>query len=296
MTFSIVARDASTRELGVAVQTHWFSVGNEVPWAKVGVGAVATQASLDKSYGPIGLSLMSAGKSASQALSALLGIDQHSNVRQVAMVDRNGQTSAHTGTKCNPIAGHYVGDGFSCQANLMDNDSVWKSMAKSYESSQDLPLAERMISALEAGQASGGDVRGRQSAAILVVSGDSELNDWRGKLVDLRVDDNPDPIGELKRLLRLSRAYDWANSGETFLSTSKVVESIKAFEEAVALAPEVEELLFWQAVGLVRTNHMAEAMPKFREVYRKNKGFVKLTQLLIETGALPKNMNPSNTQ
>src|ERR1700737_4704910 len=169
MTYSIVARDKETGELGVAVQSHYFQVGPVVPWALAGVGAVATQSHVNHSYGPLGLDLMQAGYSAEQALAAVTAGDPQANVRQCAMVDAAGNVAAHTGSKCIPAAGHLTGDGFSVQANLMEKDTVWAAMADAYTTT-DAPLAERMMAALDAAEAEGGDIRGQQSAAMLVVT------------------------------------------------------------------------------------------------------------------------------
>src|SRR5712692_12068273 len=207
MTYSIVARDKKTGELGVAVQSHYFQVSPAVPWASAGVGAVATQSHVNLSYGPLGLELLQAGYTAEQALAALTAGDPRAEVRQCAIVDAAGNVAAHTGAKCIPAAGHKLGDGFSCQANLMERDTVWGAMAGAYEST-DAPIAERMMAALEAAEAEGGDIRGRQSSAMLVVSGTSTGRPWEDRLIDLRVEDSAEPLVELRRLLPIRRAYD----------------------------------------------------------------------------------------
>jgi len=199
-TYSIVALDKTTGELGVAVQSHWFSVGALVPWAESGVGAVATQSFVEPSYGPLGLELMKVGKSAEEALAALLRADKNETVRQVAMVDARGKAAAHTGKSCIAEAGHYVGDGFSCQANMMLKSTVWKAMAQAFETAKG-ELADRLIAALEAAEKEGGDIRGRQSAAIIVVKGKSSGVWWKDRIYDLRVEDHLAPVPELKRLL-----------------------------------------------------------------------------------------------
>src|ERR1035438_3837890 len=199
-TFSIVARDAVTGDLGVAVQSHWFSVGSAVPWAEPGVGAVATQSFTEPSYGPLGLTLMKAGKSAPEALKALLSADSDREVRQVAMVDAQGRSAAHTGVKCIQAAGHEVGEGFTVEANLMDKPTVWPAMAKAFRAAKG-DLAERLLAALRAAQAQGGDIRGQQSAAILIVKGKPSGQPWNDRLFDLRVEDSPDPLKELSRLV-----------------------------------------------------------------------------------------------
>src|SRR5919108_5469487 len=206
MTYSIVARDKETGELGVAVQSHYFQVGPVVPWAIAGVGAVATQSQVNISFGPLGLDYLKAGYSAEQVLRALLAGDSEPQGRQVAIVDANGGVAAHTGAKCIPAAGHRVGDGFSVQANLMEKDTVWDAMFEAYTASRE-PLAERMMAALDAAEAEGGDIRGKQSAAMLVVRGNPSGRPWEDRIIELRVEDAPDPLKELRRLLRVKRAY-----------------------------------------------------------------------------------------
>lgn len=293
MTYSIIARDKETGELGVAVQSHWFSVGSVVSWARAGVGAVATQSMVEVSYGPLGLELMSAGKSASEALAALLKADPKFETRQVAFVDSRGNTAVHTGEKCVPFAGHVKGDQFTCEANLMRNDTIWGAMKKDFiktssvVKSKRLPLAERLVSALEAAEEAGGDIRGKQSAAVLVVSSDLSANSWSGRLVDLRVEDFPKPLPELKRLLRLQRGYEWANKGDELLNQGKFEESLQAYAKAGKLAPKMEELEFWQAVSLFQAKRQKEALVIFRRVFRKNKDWVQVTKTLPKVGLLP---------
>jgi uncharacterized Ntn-hydrolase superfamily protein len=212
-TFSIVARDPNTGELGVAVQSHWFSVGPIVPWAEAGVGAIATQSFVDPSYGKLGLELMRAGKSAPDALKSLLAGDEGREVRQVAMIDTQGRVEAWTGKNDIQAAGQIVGKNFSVQANLMLNDKVWPAMAQAFENAKG-DLADRMLAALDAAQAVGGDIRGRQSAALIVVTGKPTGQAWKDRLFDLRVDDSPEPLPELRRLVTLQRAYNHMNAGD----------------------------------------------------------------------------------
>ena len=286
MTFSVVAKDEKTGEFGVAVQSHWFSVGSVVSWAKAGVGAVATQSMVEISYGPLGLELMSSGKTASEALEGLLKSDSKSETRQVAFVDPKGRVAVHTGKKCIPYAGHIKGDGFSCQANLMRNGKIWGAIANAYRQNSKLNLAERLIATLEAGEEAGGDIHGKQSAVILVVGRDLSPNSWSGRLVDLRVEDHPTPIPELKRLLRLQRGYEWANKGDEFLNAKKYGESLNAYAKAGEFAPEIEELQFWQAVSLVQSGKLKAAKPIFQKVFAKNADWRQVTKSLSQVGLL----------
>jgi uncharacterized Ntn-hydrolase superfamily protein len=249
VTYSIVARDKETGEFGVAVQSHYFQVSPAVPWALAGVGAVATQSHVNLSYGSLGLDLLQAGYTAEQALKALTAGDPQADVRQCAIVDATGAVAAHTGTKCIPAAGHILGDGFSCQANLMDRDTVWAAMADAYTST-DAPLAERMMAALEAAEGEGGDIRGKQSAAMLVVAGTGTGRPWDDRLIDLRVEDAPEPLAELRRLLRIKRAY-MAFSEADRLSESGDKSSANArAEEAIRIAPEMVEIRFWTGLEM----------------------------------------------
>ncbi|HTM57496.1 MAG TPA: DUF1028 domain-containing protein, partial [Candidatus Udaeobacter sp.] len=257
-TFSIVARDPATGEMGVAVQSHYFSVGPVVPWAEAGVGAVATQSLVLIDYGPNGLALMKQGMTANEALDSLVKADAHNEGRQVAMVDAKGNVAAYTGKNAIPFCGHRTGHQFSCQANLMASDRVWPAMAEAYEKAQG-DLAERMMQALEAGQKAGGDIRGMQSAAILIVKAQSTGKPWNDVVMNLRVEDSPQPLRELRRLMKLRRAYDLEDQGDNFISEKKTAEALKAYEEASKLAPEVVELKFWAAISMYTNGREAEA-------------------------------------
>jgi len=285
-TFSIVARDPATGEMGVAVQSHAFSVGSGVSWAEAGVGAVATQSFIDPAYGPLGLELMRAGKSAPDALRSLIAGDDGRDVRQVAMVDASGHVAAYTGAKCIPSAGDHVGTGYSVQANLMDNDNIWPAMAKAFESARG-DLAERMLQSLEAAQAAGGDIRGMQSAAILVVKGVSSGKPWNDKIFDLRVEDNPQPLAELRRLVTFQRANNLANDGDRYLEKKDYAAGLKAYEAAEALLPDFAEMAFWHAVALANTGKVDDALPIFAKAYRLYPKFRELVPRLAKVGLLP---------
>jgi uncharacterized Ntn-hydrolase superfamily protein len=285
-TFSIVARDPVTGDFGVAVQSHWFQVGTSVPWAEAGVGAVATQSFTKIEYGPQGLQLMKAGKSAREALDALLVEDPQKDVRQVAMVDAQGRVAAWTGPKCIAAAGNQPGAGFSVQANLMDKPTVWPAMARAFESARG-DLADRMLAALDAAQAEGGDIRGRQSAALLVVRAHPTGEPWRDRLVDLRVEDHPQPLVELRRLLALRRAYDEMNQGDDAVALHQIPQAVEHYTRAAKLAPEIAELPFWQAVTLFSVGKEEEALPLFREVFAREERWVRLVPRLPAAGLLP---------
>jgi uncharacterized Ntn-hydrolase superfamily protein len=285
-TYSIVARDAKTGELGVAVQSHWFGVGSMVPWAEAGVGAIATQSFVDASYGKLGLDLMRAGRSAPDSLKGLLAADENRDVRQVAMIDASGKVSAYTGAKCIPATGQIVGENFSVQANLMLSDKVWPAMASVFESTQG-DLAARMLAALEAAQAAGGDIRGRQSAALVVVSGKPTGRPWQDRVFDLRVDDHAEPVAELRRLVNLQRAYNLMNDGDLAVEKKDHEGALKAYAAAESLAPENAEMIFWHAVALVNMKRVDESLPLFRKVFALDPNWKTLTPRLVGVGLLP---------
>lgn len=284
-TFSIVARDPQSGEMGVAVQSHWFSVGSVVAWAEAGVGAVATQSLVEVSYGPLGVALMRAGKPAPEALAALLAADEGRDLRQVAMVDGEGRVAVHTGARCIADAGHESGEGFSVQANMMACPDVWPAMACAYREAQG-DLAERLLAALEAGQATGGDIRGQQSASILLVKPVSTGRPWVDTVMDLRVEDHPRPIDELRRLVGLHRAYQHMNRGDDLLGAGEVEEALHEYRTAAEMAPQIEELPFWHAVTLADLGRVDEALPIFRDVFARNADWATLLPRLPRAGLL----------
>jgi uncharacterized Ntn-hydrolase superfamily protein len=284
-TFSIVARDPASGQMGVAVESHWFSVGSVVAWAEAGVGAVATQALVEVSHGPLGLDLMRGGRSASDTLRALLAADEGRDLRQVALVDSGGCVATHTGERCIADAGHVMGEGFSVQANMMGNPDVWPAMADAYCGATG-DLAERMLAALEAGQAAGGDIRGRQSAAILIVEADATGRPWTDIAMDLRVEDHTEPIRELRRLVSLHRAYEHMNQGDSLLGADKVGEALAEYRAAAGMAPEIEELPFWHAVTLADLGRVEETLPIFQQVFAVNADWATLVQRLPAAGLL----------
>ncbi len=285
-TYSIVARDPLTGELGVAVQSHWFSVGAIVPWAEAGVGAVATQSFVDPSYGKLGLDLMRAGRSAPDALKALLAKDEGRDVRQVAMIDMQGRVDAFTGARDIQAAGHIVGKNFSVQANMMLNDQVWPAMARAFENTKG-DLASRMMAALDAAQEAGGDIRGRQSAALIVVTGKPTGKPWVDRTFDLRVDDSPEPLKELRRLLTLQRAYNHMNAGDLAVEKKDNEGALREYAAAEKLVPDNAEMIYWHAVALVNMNRTEDALPLFRKVFAMDKNWITLTPRLVKSGLLP---------
>lgn len=308
-TFSVVARDAKTGEIGVAVQSHWFAVGQIVPWAEAGVGAVATQSFVDPAYGQLGLDLLRAGKSAPDALKGLLGTDPSCDVRQVAMIDAAGAVATFTGGRDIQAAGGIAGDGkaspiacgalsigrdFAVQANLMANDKVWPAMAKAYaESTGD--LADRLLAALDAAQGAGGDIRGKQSAALIVVAGKSTGKRWRDEVFNLRVDDAPEPLKELRRLVALQRAYNHMNAGDLAVEHNDnegALREYAAAETIAATTPGIPasrhaEMIFWHAVALVNMKRVEEALPLFHRAFAMEPGWRELTPRLPKSGLLP---------
>jgi uncharacterized Ntn-hydrolase superfamily protein len=284
-TYSIVARDSLTGEMGVAVQSHWFTVGSVVAWGEAGVGVIATQSLANVSFGARGLELLKAGLTPQKALDSLLATDEGSEFRQVAILDAEGKVVVHTGKNCIPFAGHITGNNFAVQANLMANEKVWPAMAETFQKTQG-SLAERMVAALEAAQQEGGDIRGQQSASVLIVKGTASGKVWEDRLIDLRVEDHPRPVEELKRLLKIFRAYEHMNKGDMAIEKNDLETALKEYTLAKEMFPENEEMVFWQAVTLANQDRLEEALPLFREVFKKNKNWLTLTPRLTEVGIL----------
>ena len=272
MTYSIVAVDRTTGLMGVAVQSHYFSTGSVVPWARPGTGVVATQAMVNAGYGPRGLACMRAGLSPESAMRALLSEDAEREVRQVAFADATGNVFAHTGKLCIAEAGHCVGKGYSCQANMMERDTVWGAMAEAYEQSEgEQSLDRRLLSALYAAQAEGGDIRGVQSGAIKVCRTTASSAPWNDMLVDVRVDDSPDPLGELSRLLDVRDAYAHVDRGDEHISRGEIDDALDAYSAACELSPENDELRFWNAVTLAQTGDMDSARCVLEEIISRDR-------------------------
>ncbi len=279
-TFSIVARDSVTGEMGVAVQSHWFSVGTAVSWAEAGVGAVATQSFVNKSFGLRGLSLLKIGLTAQQAVDSLLKDDEGRDVRQLAIVDNKGNVAVHTGKSCIQFASHIKGDQFSVQANMMLGNQVPNAMATAFRKSGGKPLAERMLLSLDAAQGVGGDIRGKQSAAIIIVPAKSNDRPWEERTVDLRVDDSKDPIKEINRLYKIHVAYEHMNKGDLAVEKSDMITAMNEYNAAMKMFPANLEMQYWTAVTLANNKELAKAIPIFRKVFAADKNWKELTRRL----------------
>jgi uncharacterized Ntn-hydrolase superfamily protein len=285
-TYSIVARDPQTGQIGVAVQSHWFSVGSMVSWAEAGVGAVATQSFVDPSYGPLGLDLMRSGKAAPEALRALLVTDDQQEVRQVGMIDARGGLATHTGRLCIPEAGGQTGDHYAVQANLMHRDTVWPAMARAFEQATG-DLADRMLAALDAAEAEGGDIRGRQSAALVVVGGEATGRPWADRVFDLRVEDHPDPLAELRRLVRIQRAYNHMTAGDDCLAVRDWACAEREYGTARRLQPDNAEMSFWYGVALATGGKLDMARPLFSQAFAADPRWRELVSRLPGVEQLP---------
>jgi uncharacterized Ntn-hydrolase superfamily protein len=275
-TYSIVARDAETGQLGVAVQSHYFGVGAVVTWAEAGVGAIATQASGDPAYGKLGLDMMRAGKSAPDALAGLLASDSGREVRQVAMVDNQGRVAAHTGSVTIPEAGHIVGDGFSVQANMMLKNSVWPAMAEAYRAGKG-ELVDRLLAALDAAEAEGGDIRGRQSAAILIVEGKGTGRPWIDTVFDLRVEDASEPLAEIRRLVSIRRAYLHQYRAGAAFERGDLEAMEREYADAERLIGENPEMRYWHAIALLTLGKSDDGIAMLAEIAARDRNWIELT-------------------
>jgi uncharacterized Ntn-hydrolase superfamily protein len=285
-TYSIVACDPVSGQMGVAVQSHWFSVGSMVTWAEAGIGAVATQSFVEPAYGPLGLQLLRAGKTAQEALTALLTADHYEGVRQVAMVDAQGNVAVHTGKKCIAEAGHHQGKNYSCQANMMEKNTVWAAMAKAYESTPG-EMVDRLMAALLAAEKEGGDIRGRQSAAVLVVNGKISGTPWKNRVYDLRVEDHPQPLQELQRLITVAKAYNHMNKGDDLLTENNIKDALAEYTSAMNIYPGNPEMVFWPAVTMAASGQVEASLPLFKKVFAADKRWGELLKRLPAVGQFP---------
>jgi uncharacterized Ntn-hydrolase superfamily protein len=285
-TYSIVARDPKTGLLGVGVQSHWFSVGSIVSWGEAGIGVVVTQALVNKSYGLRGLKLLKDGKSPKEAIDILLSDDEGRDVRQVAILDVRGRVATHTGLNCIKEAGHVVGENFSVQANMMLSDRVWPTMEEAFRKSSNLPLPERIIKCLEAAESVGGDIRGKQSAALLIVAGEATDNKWEDPLIDLRVEDHLEPLREISRLLKVWRAYEHMNNGDLAIEHNDMGKALEEYNAAMEMFPKNLEMKYWTAIALANKNKMDDALILFEGIFKKDKNWRLLTERLVKVGIL----------
>jgi len=284
-TYSIVARDTVTGNIAVAVQSHWFSVGSVVTYGKAGVGVVATQSFVNPSYGPKGLALMGQGLSPQQALDVLLANDSGEMFRQVAFLNTKGEVATHTGSSCIEAAGHRQGKNFSVQANMMLNNTVWDAMAKAFETTTG-DFSDRIIAALKAAQGEKGDIRGSQSAAILIVRPVATGNSWEDIVMDLRVDDNPNPVVELERLVKLHKAYDFMNQGDLAMEAGDTKKAEALYLSAQKMFPDNLEMKYWYAINLLNNKEFEKAHPILKDIFKQDINWKTLTSRLIKNKLL----------
>jgi len=285
-TYSIVARDSKTGEMGVGVQSHWFSVGSVVSWGEAGVGVVATQSFVNKSFGLRGLELLKQGRSPQQTIDILLSDDEGRDVRQLAILDVEGRVATHTGIKCLKHAGHQIGGDFSVQANMMLSDKVWPTMAEAFQTHKNLPLPERIIKSLEAAESVGGDLRGKQSSALLIVTGEPSDKKWEDPLIDLRVEDHTEPLRELGRLLKVWRAYEHMNKGDLAVEKGDMGKALEEYNAAQKMFPDNLEMKYWTAISLADQGKLDDALPIFQEVFQKDDNWRLLTERLPQSELL----------
>ena len=285
-TYSIVARDAKTGEMAVAVQSHWFSVGTVVSWGEAGVGVVATQSFSNISFGIRGLDLLKDGKSPLEALDALISADEGREFRQLAILDKEGRVATHTGKSCIDYAGHANGENFSVQANMMLNDKVVPAMEKAWNENAEMFLAERMVAVLKAAQDAGGDIRGKQSAALLIVAAEATNEPWNDRRLDLRVDDSDNPIKEMERLLKVFRAYEHMNQGDLYVEKNEMKNAMDEYNAAMKMFPENLEMQYWTAISLANDKQIERASELLQNIYSKGKNWRELTRRLPKVGLL----------
>jgi uncharacterized Ntn-hydrolase superfamily protein len=282
-TYSIVARDAETGELGVAVQSNYFSVGTEVSWTQPGVGAIATQSIVEVAYGPKGLELLAEGLSAREALDRLLAADPGAALRQVGIVDAKGGVAAHTGAACVPACAHVLGEGYSVQGNMLESDAVWQAMGPAFERAQG-DLAERLMVTLEAAESAGGDVRGRQSAALIVSSGERVENAWEGRPIQLHVEESPRPLEELRRLLTIRRAYTLFEEARDSIGAGDMDRGLELVGRALELRPGDPQFSFWTGVALANAGRDEEARRFLQQSFHAGDSWRQLALRLQQVG------------
>ncbi|MFO7827872.1 MAG: DUF1028 domain-containing protein [Bacteroidales bacterium] len=285
-TFSIVAIDTTSGEMAVGVQSHWFSVGSIVSWGKSGVGVIATQSFVNPAYGPDGLKLIADGKTAIEALDMLTSKDEGREYRQVAFLDTKGNIATFTGEKCVQSASHITGKNFSVQANMMLNDEVVPAMAQTFKENENLPLAERVVKTLKAAQEAGGDLRGKQSAVLLIFNTQEVEHEWMDKKINLRVDDHTNPLIELERLLKVHRAYEHMNNGDLAVEHGDMAKALEEYSAAEKMFPGNLEMKYWKAIALANNSRIDEALPIFKEIFSKDPNWLEMTKRLPVSGLL----------
>lgn len=284
-TYSIVARDTVTGEMGVAVQSHWFSVGTIVSWGEAGVGVIATQSMVNASFGPRGLELLKNGFTAKEALDSLIKSDEGRAFRQLAILDAKGNVAAYTGSKCIAEAGHIEGNQFSVQANMMLSNNVWPVMKETFENTEGT-LAERLLATLDAAEAEGGDIRGKQSAALLIVKAESSGKVWEDRLIDIHIEDHSEPLKELRRIYNVHKAYEHMNAGDLAIEHGDMELAMQEYSAAQNMFPDNLEMKFWTAVTLANTGKVEESLPIFKEVFEGDINWKTLTSRLISNEML----------
>lgn len=284
-TYSIVGRDSATGEMGVAVQSHWFNVGAIVSWGEAGVGVIATQSFVNPSFGVRGLELLKLGKTPQQVVDELIAADDGRDFRQLAVLDASGRTASYTGVKCLDGAGNIAGTNYSVQANMMLNNTVWSAMEKAFKETSG-PLAERLVASLEAAQNAGGDIRGMQSAALMVWKGTNSGQPWGDKTIDLRVEDDPNPVTEMKRLLEVQRAYEHMNAGDLAVEKNDMELAMSEYKAAMEMFPGNLEMKYWTAVTLANNGRVDESLTMFNYVFANDKNWKELTRRLPKSGLL----------
>ncbi len=282
-TYSIVARDSLTGELGVAVQSNYFSVGTDVSWARAGVGAIATQAIVEVAYGPKGLDLIARGSTAAEALDELVSQDPGAPLRQIGMVDASGHVAAYTGAACVSSCADVQGRGYSVQGNMLKSDNVWRAMGPAFEAAEG-DLAERLMITLEAAEEAGGDVRGRKSAALLVVSADRSENEWEGRRFDLHVEDHVHPLEELRRLITVRRAFELFGQAREAIGEGDIDAALELVKRARILHPEEVQFSFWTGVALANCNRTEEARVWLTEAFDESDVWRELGRRLCDVG------------
>jgi uncharacterized Ntn-hydrolase superfamily protein len=285
-TYSIVARDAKTGEMAVGVQSHWFSVGPLVAWGKSGVGVVATQSFVNPAFGPEGLRLLDQDYTPEEAVESLVNNDDGRDFRQLAILGKSGDNAAYTGAKCVAEAEHVNGNNFSVQANMMLNNEVVPAMAQAFTENVNLPLAERVVAVLKAAQDAGGDIRGKQSAALIVVGPDKVEESWKDKKIDLRVDDHENPIKELDRLLKTARAYEFMNRGDVAMEEGNVEKALEEYGTAESMFPDNLEMRFWKAVALANSDRLEEAKQIFDRIFDEDENWRTMLKRLPKAGLI----------